>query len=78
MKLKKYNQYKMSLLDLLTWKNIHILLRFFKEFHWVPVEERIIIKNLLLVTKISSKESQLYLSDFVEFYVLGRTNPRST
>ena len=40
-----------------------------KELHWLPVEERIIFKNLLLVKKILSNEAPLYLSDFVEFYV---------
>ena len=47
-----------------------------KELHWLPVEERIIFKNLLLVKKILSNEAPL--SDFVEFYVPGRTNLRST
>ena len=51
----------------------------FKELHsWLPVEERIIFKNLLLVKKVLSNEAPLYLSDFVEFYVPGRTNFRST
>ena len=36
-----------------------------KELHWLPVEERIIFKNLLLVKKILSNEAPLYLSDFV-------------
>ena len=49
-----------------------------KELHWLPVQERIIFKNLLLVKKILSNEAPLYLSDFVEFYVPGRTNLRST
>ena len=49
-----------------------------KELHWLPVEERIIFKNLLLVKKILSNEAPLYLSDFVELYVPGRTNLRST
>ena len=41
------------------------------ELHWLPFEERIISKNLLLVKKILSDEAPLYLSDFVEFYVPG-------
>ena len=49
-----------------------------KELHWLPVEERIIFKNLLLVKKNLSNEAPLYLSDFVEFYVPGRTSLRST
>ena len=35
------------------------------------------IYNILLVKKIVSNEAPLYLSDFVEFYVPGRTNLRS-
>ena len=39
--------------------------------------DHITLKNLLLVKKILSNEGPLYLSDFVEFYVPGRTNLRS-
>ena len=49
-----------------------------KELHWLPVQERIIFKNLLLVKKTLSNEAPLYLFDFVEIYVPGRTNLRST
>ena len=49
-----------------------------KELHWLPVEERIIFKDLPLVKKILSNEAPLYWSDFVEFYVPGITNLRST
>ena len=49
-----------------------------KELHRLPVGVRNIFKNLLLVKKIFSNEASLYLSDFVEFYVTGRTNLRST
>ena len=47
----------------------------FKELHWLPVE---LFSKIYLVKKILSNEAPLYLYDFVEFYVPGRTNLRST
>ena len=49
-----------------------------KELHWLHVEENIIFKNLLIVKKSLSNEAPLYLSYFVEIYIPGRTNLRST
>ena len=71
-KFKNCNLYIMPLLALLPIERNMIIL------HRLPVEERIIFKNLLLVKTILSNEAPLYLYDFDEFYVPGRINLRPT
>ena len=46
-----------------------------KELHWLPVEERIIFKNLLFVKNILSNEAPLYLSMYQAEQILDPLNP---
>ena len=55
-----------------------ILLPFLRNFTGFLLRKELFLKNLLLVKKILSNEAPLYVSDFVEFYVPGRTNLIST
>ena len=56
MKFKNCNQFKMPLLDLVPpppkKKKYEHITPILKELHWLPVEERIILKNLLFVMKL--------------------------
>ena len=78
-KFKNCNLYKMPLPALLPIvRNMIILLPFLRNYTGLLLKKELFLKNLLLVKKIVSNEAPLYLSDFVEFYVPGRTNLRST
>ena len=59
-------------------RNMIILIPFLRNYTGFLFKKELFLKNLLLVKKFLSNEAPLYLSDFVEFYVPGRTNLRST
>ena len=48
-----------------------------RELHWLPINERVIFKVLLLIFKGVNNLIPVYLSDFLIKYVSGRENLRS-